>query len=110
MLVDSEDHLLHLEAHLRRKTRAVRTSASAAAILLAPAGAPRVAAPEYPEKPVEIALPLQVGSASDIAVPRVHAGWKDALPRDPWPDFRGDLPPRSAVLAMTKADGGEIGS
>ncbi|HEU4352333.1 MAG TPA: PhoX family phosphatase [Burkholderiales bacterium] len=31
-------------------------------------------------------------------------------PSTRWPDFRNDLPPRGAVIAVTKADGGEIGS
>jgi len=30
-------------------------------------------------------------------------------PSTRWPDFKGDMPPRSAVLAITRSDGGEIG-
>src|SRR5262245_31020552 len=45
---------------------AVRSAARVA--LLAALAAPPAVAQQYPEKPVQVVLPLQVGSASDIAV------------------------------------------
>jgi secreted PhoX family phosphatase len=30
-------------------------------------------------------------------------------PSSRWPDFRSDTPPRAAVLAITRPEGGEIG-
>jgi secreted PhoX family phosphatase len=44
-----------------------------------------------------------------IAVQHPGDGSTFDLPSTRWPDFRNDLPPRSAVIAVTKADGGEIG-
>jgi uncharacterized protein len=44
-----------------------------------------------------------------IAVQHPGDGSTFDQPSTRWPDFRNDLPPRSAVIAVTKADGGEIG-
>jgi secreted PhoX family phosphatase len=43
-----------------------------------------------------------------------HPGGDDGSsfekPSTRWPDFSEGVPPRSAVLAITRKDGGEIGS
>ena len=45
-----------------------------------------------------------------LSVQHPGAGSTFDKPSTRWPDFRADLPPRGSVLAITKADGGEIGS
>lgn len=41
--------------------------------------------------------------------PGVEPGRSYSNPATRWPDFRADMPPRPAVVAITRADGGEIG-
>jgi secreted PhoX family phosphatase len=45
-----------------------------------------------------------------LAIQHPGGGSTFDKPSTRWPDFRPDLPPRGSVLAITKADGGEIGS
>ena len=45
-----------------------------------------------------------------IQHPAEEAGSTFDKPSTRWPDFQPNMPPRSAVVAITKADGGEIGS
>jgi uncharacterized protein len=49
------------------------------------------------------------GKTLFISVQHPGEGSTFDQPSTRWPDFRNDLPPRSAVIAVTKADGGEIG-
>ena len=45
-----------------------------------------------------------------IQHPAAESGSTYDNPSTRWPDFRPDLPPRAAVVAITKTDGGDIGS
>ncbi|HWM44603.1 MAG TPA: alkaline phosphatase PhoX, partial [Burkholderiales bacterium] len=50
------------------------------------------------------------GKTLFLAIQHPGEGSTYDKPSTRWPDFRPDLPPRGSVLAITKADGGEIGS
>jgi secreted PhoX family phosphatase len=50
------------------------------------------------------------GKTLFLAIQHPGEGSTYDKPSTRWPDFRSDLPPRGSVIAITKADGGEIGS
>jgi secreted PhoX family phosphatase len=49
------------------------------------------------------------GKTLFLAIQHPGEGSTYDKPSTRWPDFRADLPPRGSVIAITRADGGEIG-